>query len=152
MTIPRSLFEAHVAVANLDRSIAFYRDILGLELAHTTADRQAAFFWIGSRGGAMLGVWAAGSSPQKLTTHIAFGATVDDVLAAPQALRSAGVTPRDFDGQSTDEPVVLGWMPAVCVYFHDPDGHLLEFVAMLPDPPRPERGVTSWHAWHAAQR
>jgi len=77
---------------------------------------------------------------------------VDDVLAAPQALRSAGVTPRDFDGQPTDEPVVIGWMPAACVYFHDPDGHLLEYVAMLPDPPRPECGVMSWHAWHAGQR
>lgn len=152
MTIPHSLFEAHVAVANLDRSIAFYRDILGLELAHTTADRHVAFFWIGSRGRAMLGVWAAGSSPQKLTTHIAFGATVDDVLAAPRALRSVGVTPRDFDGHSTDEPVVIGWMPAACVYFHDPDGHLLEYVAMLPGPPRPERGVVSWHAWQAGQR
>jgi GNAT superfamily N-acetyltransferase len=65
-------------------------------------------------------------------------------------LRAAGITPVDFDGQPTDEPVVLGWMPAVSVYFRDPDGHLLEYIAMLPDPPRPDRGVVSWHSWHGS--
>jgi lactoylglutathione lyase len=151
MTTAHHLFEAHVAVANLDVSIAFYRDVLGLELGYTTPDRQAAFFWIGDRGRAMLGVWAAGSAPQRITTHVAFAATVDEVMAAPQALRSAGVAPLDFDGQPTDAPVVIGWMPAACVYFRDPDGHLLEYVAMLPDAPRPECGVLSWDAWQLRQ-
>ena len=72
MITAQTLFEAHLAVANLDASIAFDRDVLGLELAHTTADRQAAFFWVGSRGRAMLGIWATGSAPQRITTHIAF--------------------------------------------------------------------------------
>jgi catechol 2,3-dioxygenase-like lactoylglutathione lyase family enzyme len=30
----RGLLEAHLAVGNLDRSIAFYRNVLGLPLAH----------------------------------------------------------------------------------------------------------------------
>ena len=78
------LFEAHLVVADLDASIAFYRDRLGLELAHVVPARQAAFFWIGSRGNSMLGLWTGGSAPQKTTTHIAFAASADDVIAAPR--------------------------------------------------------------------
>jgi lactoylglutathione lyase len=36
---------------------------------------------------------------------------------------------------------VIGWMPAAAVFFHDPDGHLLEYRTMLPHEPRPEAGV-----------
>lgn len=152
MTTIQHLFEAHVSVANLDRSIAFYRDVLNLEPGHMMPNGQAVFFWIGARGRGMLGVWAAGSGPQKITTHLAFAATIQDVIAAPRTLRAAGVTPLDFDGEPADAPVVLGWMPAACVYFRDPDGHLLEYVAMLPDEPRPECGVLSWDAWQARQQ
>src|SRR3954466_422960 len=54
------LFEAHLTVSDLDASIAFYRDRVGLELAHMVSVRQAAFFWVGSRGSTMLGLWASG--------------------------------------------------------------------------------------------
>jgi lactoylglutathione lyase len=141
------LFEAHLTVTNLDASIAFYRDRLGLELAHVEPVRQAAFFWIGSRGNTMLGLWGADSGSPKTTTHIAFATTLDDVIAAPPRLVSAGITALDFDGEPTDQPVVLAWMPAASVYFRDPDGHLLEFIAMLEDPPRPGGGVLAWHDW-----
>ncbi len=141
------LFEAHLPVSNLDASIAFYRDVLGLPLAYVTPERHAAFFWIGSPGAAMLGVWAAGASPQKLALHIAFRVTVDEVVNAPAAMRAAGITPLDFDGQPADQPVVLAWMPALSIYFRDPDGHLLEYLAMLPEPARPERGVVGWREW-----
>jgi lactoylglutathione lyase len=147
MITARHLFEAHVVVADLDVSVAFYRDALGLELAHTSGGRQAAFFWVGPRGGSMLGLWAGGIAPQRTPSHIAFAASVEDVLAAPRTLRAAGITPLDFDGQPSDEPVVLGWMPAVSVYFRDPDGHLLEYLAMLPEAPQPERGVVPWRSW-----
>ena len=69
------LFEAHLIVADLDVSMAFYRDCLGLELAHVVPARRAAFFWIGSRGNSMLGLWQAGAGPQKTTSHIAFAAS-----------------------------------------------------------------------------
>jgi lactoylglutathione lyase len=141
------LFEAHLTVADLERSIAFYRDRVGLELAHLTPDRQAAFFWVGSRGHGMLGLWAAGSSPQKTTLHVAFAVPLEAVIAAPQTLESAGIVALDFDGQPAHEPVVLAWMPAASIYFHDPDGHLLEYIAMLPDRPRPLDGVVPWHQW-----
>ena len=147
----RCLFEAHLAVADLDQSIAFYRDVVGLKLAHVTAARQAAFFWWDRPGKRCSGLWSAGSAPQKTTTHIAFGATLDDVVAAPRAMRSFGVTPLNFEGQPTDEPVVLAWMPAASIYFRDPDGHLLEYLAMLSDRPRPDAGVLPWSEWQLAR-
>ena len=153
MTSPAAvdrLFEAHLIVADIDVSSTFYRNRLGLELAHMVAARRAAFFWIGARGNTMLGLWEAGVGPQKTTTHIAFAAALDDVIAAPGKLRSVGVTPLDFDGEPTDEPVVLAWMPAASVYFRDPDGHLLEYIAMLDDHPRPDDGVLTWREWTLA--
>ena len=141
------LFEVHLTVRNLDEAISFYRDIVGLALAHVTNDRQAAFLWIGPCREAMLGLWAAGSAPQSVTLHTAFRVTRADVLAAPSVLRKAGITPLDFDGRPTDLPVVLAWMPAAAVYFRDPDGHLLEYIAMLPHEPRPDCGVVPWRTW-----
>jgi len=38
-------------------------------------------------------------------------------------------------------------MPAASVYFDDPDGHSLEFIAMLPEPPRADLGIVSLSAW-----
>src|SRR4030095_13422744 len=120
------LFEAHLTVTDLDRAVEFYRGLLGLRWAHVAPARQAAFFWIGPAGNAMLGLWGTGSGPQRMALHTAFRASLEDVVAAPSALRSAGITPLDFDGQPTDQPVVLAWMPAAAVFFRDPYGHLLE--------------------------
>jgi lactoylglutathione lyase len=145
------LFEAHLVVADLDASIAFYRDRLGFELAHITSSRQAAFLWIGSSGTTMLGLWAGGSAPQKTTTHIAFAAALDEVIASPKTLQESGITPLDFDGHPTDQPVVIAWMPAASIYFRDPDGHLLEYIAMLEEPPSPDAGVLTWHEWRRSR-
>jgi lactoylglutathione lyase len=141
------LFETHLTVSDLDRSVTFYRDRLGLPVASIFPDRQVAFFWIGSRGSAMLGLWATGTAPQRMVLHTAFRVSLEAVLEAPQALRAAGITPRDFDGEPADEPVVLAWMPAAAVYFLDPDGNLLEFLAMLQEEPRPRLGILKWSEW-----
>ena len=44
------LFETHLTVGDLGRSVAFYRDVVGLELALEVPERGAAFFWIGWPG------------------------------------------------------------------------------------------------------
>ncbi|HTM50525.1 MAG TPA: VOC family protein [Bryobacteraceae bacterium] len=143
----QDLFESHLTVADLDRAVKFYGERLRLPLARVFPERRAAFFWIGEPGKAMLGLWETGSSPQRLSLHVAFTATLQEVLAAPKALRDAGIAPLDFDGAPTEEAVVLGWMPAAAVYFHDPDGNLLELLSMLEDSPRPEAGVVPWSRW-----
>ena len=82
-----------------------------------------------------------------MSLHVAFRLEVAQLLDAPRRLRAAGIIPLDFSGEPTDEPVVLAWMPAASLYFRDPDGNLLEFLAMLPDPPRPALGVLGWAEW-----
>ena len=142
------IFEAHLTVRNIALSMACYRDRLGLEVAHLSPER-VAFLWAGGRGRTMLGLWAASAAPQHVTNHIAFATTLADVIDAATSLERSGITPLDFDGRPTREPVVLAWMPAVAVYFRDPDGHLLELIAMLEDVAQPEGGVLTWSMWNA---
>ena len=148
----QGLFETHLTVRNLDTSVAFYRDVVGLELACLVAERRVAFFWIGGRGQAMLGLWEVGDGPNAMRLHLAFTSTVEQIVAAPSALKSKGVIPKGFHGEPVEEPVVIGWMPALSLYFTDPDGHLLEYLAMLPQEPRPAVGVTPYSEWQAMQQ
>ena len=132
------LYETHLTVSNLDRSVTFYRDVVGLELAHTVPKRHAVFFWIGGRDRSMLGLWCIHSSPAFMRLHIAFSVTLDDVIRSVDALRLRGLTPRNGGGgPEIGEPVVFPWMPAASVYFDDPDGHSLEYISILPDDPQP---------------
>jgi lactoylglutathione lyase len=147
-TVPISdLFEAHLTVSELDRAIAFYKDVLGLRLAHLFPERNVAFFWIGAPGRAMLGLWEAGTMPISISLHVAFQVALSDLREAPSRLQKAGIQPRDLVGLPTDEPVVLAWMPAAAVYFRDPDNNLLEFITMLPDPAEPKLGILPWSDW-----
>jgi lactoylglutathione lyase len=141
------LFETHLTVSDLDRSTAFYRDVVGLPLALVLPERGAAFLWIAGPGEAMLGLWSLGSAPMGLSLHIAFRVSLEAVLGACDALRSNGVTPLSFFGAETAEPSVIGWMPAAAVYFRDPDGHLIEYLAMLEEPADAGRGIIPWSAW-----
>jgi len=143
----RGLFEAHLTVSDLDRSIGFYRDVLGLPLAHRIPERQVAFFWVPTPEKAMLGLWSLGSSPQKLRLHIAFDVALPQIFGSVSALQRAGIIPRSGDGKPIEEPVVHAWMPAVSVYFEDPDGHSLEFISMLDEAPQPALGQITWSEW-----
>jgi lactoylglutathione lyase len=143
------LFETHLLVRDLQRSIAFYRDVVGLELAFEVPERSAAFLWIGGPGSAMLGLWGIGSAPMGMELHVAFEVALEELLDAPGQLRARDVTPLSFFGQETDQPTVIGWMPAATLYFRDPDGNLLEYLAMLDDEPSAERGILPYSEWTA---
>jgi lactoylglutathione lyase len=54
----QGLFETHLAVSDLQRSIKFYQDIVALQLALEASDHNAAFFWIGDSKHSMLGLWS----------------------------------------------------------------------------------------------
>jgi lactoylglutathione lyase len=141
------LFETHLVVRDVARSVGFYNEVVGLQVALEMPERNAAFMWIGGPGRSMLGLWGIGSAPLTMELHVAFEVALDDLLEAPAQLRAKGITPLSFFEQETDEPSVLGWMPAAAVYFRDPDGHLLEYLAMLAEKPRPEAGIVSYSDW-----
>lgn len=147
----RGLFESHLTVSDLSRSVAFYRDVVGLPVALEVPERDAAFFWCGARGKTMLGLWSLGSMPMGVNLHIAFDVELGHVLDSPGRLRALGVTPLSFFGLETDEPTVIGWMPAATLYFRDPDGHLLEYLAMLDTEPRADLGIIPWSEWTQKQ-
>jgi len=142
------LFETHINVTDLDRSVRFYCDVLGLELGRYENERRAAFLWINGRGQAMLGLWQRPAT-EVVPQHFAFRASVDDVLERSVAwLDERGLACHNFLNDGTKRPMVFAWMPAVAIYFSDPDGHSLELISMLPGQPRPELGVISWEEWN----
>jgi lactoylglutathione lyase len=125
----RGLFETHLTVSDLARSVGFYRDVVGLELAYELPERSL------------------GSAPMGLTLHVAFEVALSDLHQAPERLAARGVTPLSFFGAETTEPNVIGWMPAAAVSFRDPDGHLIEYLSMLDEEPEPGRGIVPWSEW-----
>lgn len=140
------MFETHIEVGDMARSLDFYQRVCGLTLATQVPARNLAFLWIGGQGHAMLGLW--GSEQKNITRrHFAFQTPLQRVLAAPKKLRALGQQPRGFGNQPIDEAEVFGWMPAAMVYFDDPDGHSLELICMLDDAARPDLGVVMWSQW-----
>ena len=145
------LFETHLTVADLQQSMIFYGQVLGLELARLYPDRKVAFYWIGGQGNSMLGLWEVGTGPQRMSLHIAFRTELRELLQAPSRLRASGIVPLDFWSAPTEEPVVFAWMPAASLYFRDLDGNSLELLSGLPEAPQPELGIVSWSRWRQTQ-
>src|SRR4051794_23698702 len=103
------LFETHLTVSDLGRSVTFYRDVVGLQLAYEVPERGAAFFWAGDPGESMIGLWSIGSSPTGLNLHVAFRCSLEGVLGACDELQSKGIPPLSFFGEETTEPSVIAW-------------------------------------------
>lgn len=143
-----TLFETHVQTRDLARAMAFYGGTLGLELAHQIPERSVAFYWIGGRGNAMLGVWGVPDAAFH-RAHFAFTIEEARIPAALAALREAGVSVVDFFGNPTNDPSVHAWMPACGIFFRDPDDNSLELLAMLAGDPAPALGVVPLSAWYA---
>ena len=136
------LYETHLPVANTDLAKEFYTDIVGLPFAYRDPTRDIVFLWAVSKEQGMIGLWgptAAYGREDGITgiCHVAFAVSLDQLLVAIERLNERGVETLGFGGHKTDEPTVIGWMPAAQIYFRDPDGHMLEFISVLPDPPDP---------------
>lgn len=109
-----------LGVADLDRSLAFYRDVLGLEV-------QAAFgeFAFLEAGGVKLGLRRTKGlvpSTDELRTELVFD--VPDVGAAHRALSARGVTFRIAPRPVTGDQFAAD--------FRDPDGHVLSIFGPSP--------------------
>ncbi len=125
----------HVAlsVTDLEKSIAWYQDVLGLERRYREAwgDRPAmlcagstcvALFPLRS---AESSTWISGSA-QPMMAHLAFRATYADLLEAEKNLQERGIS---FEFQNHGI--------AHSIYFADPDGHKLEITTY--DLPKAEK-------------
>ena len=143
----KGLYETHLNVENLDRSIEFYGKTLGLEQCYFEEQRRAAFFWIGKPKQSMLGLWET-PKHQVAISHFAFEIDPDWILnESISFLKKRNLSFRNFLNDGTERPMVFAWMPAVSIYFDDPDGHSLEFIGILEGKSRPENGILSYEKW-----
>lgn len=101
-----SLYETHLFVESLERSIEFYRDVLGLQHCHTEKERRAAFFWIGEDRRSMLGVWERPKDEIEIR-HFAFRVEPQAVLDSVLWLMEAGLQPYNFSKKRIQSPWCL---------------------------------------------
>ncbi len=62
-------------------------------------------------------------------------------------LKERNLKPYNFLNDHHEIPMVFSWMPALSIYFDDPDGHCLEFISILEGQPRPELGIITYDEW-----
>jgi predicted enzyme related to lactoylglutathione lyase len=110
------LGQIHISVTDVDRSVAFYRDVLGIPFLFQVPGQPMAFF---SSGGVRLYLGRPESAD--FATRVVLYFTVEDIDAERARLVDAGVA-------FLDEPHVVHrddggqlWMS----FFRDPDGHHL---------------------------
>ncbi|MCY7309379.1 MAG: VOC family protein [Bacteroidota bacterium] len=143
----KGLYETHLEVANLEQAVHFYKNVLGLEFALLEEKRRIAFFWIGTTKEYMLGLWEK-PKEELATRHFAFRCDAEDILhKSADWLKDRNLEPYNFLKDGTKRPMVFAWMPAISIYFDDPDDNVLEFIAMLEGKPKPELGVISYEDW-----
>ena len=122
-----------LVVRDLERSLAFYRDVLGCRVLREAEWRrgEARFPSVAIGGGQMLNLHQAGSpvtpeaaNPQVASEDLCFVAAVP--IAEVQArLAGRGVPVEIGPVQRMGGRSVMG----TSVYFRDPDGNLLEIMA-----------------------
>ena len=134
------LYEAHLPVSNTEAAQRFYVEIVGLQFAHRDLTRDIVFLWAVADRKSMLGLWGPSTTLGREfhKSHIAFCISLAELLTAGERLNAVGVQTQNFADEKTTEPSVIGWMPSAQLYFHDRDGHSLEFIALLDESPLPE--------------
>ena len=122
----------HIAVntKNIDESIRFYRDILGLRMGETVRFEDFSLIYFELPGGGSLELFDyGGTNPQSKRDeseaglrHVAF--SVKDVIKHEKELREAGVT-------ITLPATELPELNARVLLFLDPNGVTIEFCETL---------------------
>lgn len=142
----KGLYETHIQVSDLENAINFYTKVLGLKFAHKDENRRIAFLWVGKDKEFMLGLWEQKEDLQ--TRHFAFTADKEDILNySAEFLKNKDLIPYNFLKNGNEKPMVFAWMPALAIYFNDPDGNQLEFISILEGKGKPDLGVLSYEEW-----
>jgi len=143
----QGLYETHIEVSGLEAAVTFYKNVLELEFAMLEEKRRIAFFWIGKPKEYMLGLWEKPKN-ELHPRHFAFRCEKDFILNQSVSwLKQKGLQPYNFLKDGTEQPMVFAWMPAIAIYFRDPDDNVLEFIAVLQGEGKPDLGVISYEEW-----
>ncbi|MFD0552712.1 VOC family protein [Streptomyces rectiviolaceus] len=128
MTVTSALRTGHIGlnVTDLERSLAFYRDVLGYGVIGEGKEEGRRFAFLGEGGAPSLTLWqqayAAYAASNAGLHHLAIEVdTIEEVRAYESALRAYGV-------EFAYEGVVPHGEGAASggIFFHDPDGTRLE--------------------------
>ncbi|MGD6794168.1 VOC family protein [Metabacillus indicus] len=146
----KGLYEAHLPVSDMKRSIDFYQK-LGLEIAYVS--ETVAFVWI-EKGKSWLGLWETDKVEipyHASIRHIAFQVEAEDIIEAKGWLKEKGIEVTEAFGFAPErQPIVLPNNPQAhaCIYFDDPDGNVLEFIAPLRLDVKEEFEMMSLKDWY----
>jgi len=129
----KGLYEAHLPVSNLEKSIEFYKK-LGLKMAYE--DDNTAFFWIEEKM-SWLGLWKGKEveTPYHPSLrHIAFRVDYEFMKDSVNWLGERDIQAMPFGKRKDSEPFVRPNQGNASVYFNDPDGNSLEFMCFVEVP------------------
>lgn len=145
----KGLYETHLFVENLERSIEFYTTMMGLKQCRFDNERRIAFFWMGEDKKSMLGLWEKPKEEIDIR-HYAFECEPDWIQnESENFLKSRNINCWNFLNDGTQGPMVFVWVPAISIYFNDPDGHELEFIGILKGKSKSnnEKRVITYKEW-----
>jgi len=119
----RGFSEVILVVADVERSVTFYRDVVGL-IPEKIESRTFAWFWAGPPGipqriGITTGPLSFGAEHVKGPYHFAFGTERSRIPELKRALEAKGL--------EVEGPIEFKFWNALSIYFSDPDGNRVEF-------------------------
>jgi len=95
----------------------------------------------------MLGLWELPKERIDIR-HFAFECKAEFIINESfNWFKERNIPFRNFLSDGIERPMVFSWIPAISIYFNDPDGHELEFIGLLNGSPRPEMGIITYEAW-----
>ncbi len=120
---PWGISEVILVVQDVARSLAFYRDVVGLRVDNE-GNGTFAWLWAGSPGeqqriGITAGPLSFGAAHVKGPQHFAFGTENARIDELKSALERQGI--------EVEGPVEFRFWNARSIYFSDPDGNRVEF-------------------------
>jgi predicted enzyme related to lactoylglutathione lyase len=118
-----SLGQVHIPVADVDRSIPFYRDVLGIPFLFRVRGRPMAFFQAGD-----VRLYLGSSELAEVTASATLYFRVDDIETERERLTQAGVEVSAPEVAHRDDAHEL-WLAALT----DPDHH---HIVLMEERPR----------------
>lgn len=117
--------QVHISVTNLDRSIEFYRDVLGIPMMFRVPGQEMAFFASGD-----VRLYLGVPTSPEFTSRCVLYFRVDDLDAEVARLAELGVrvaSPPRVVHRDADTELWMTWLP-------DPDDHRLALMQERPAP------------------